>query len=144
MRLASHWVGGEQKIPSHLAAVWRPRGQSSHLSSLIKATGICMTAPSPFASFCSSKGYWRGNVQQLWQRIGPRITLVLSTRPLIAPGRGPSWPYLLYTTNLHLLSSILPPWVHFFFFSRTRKAAPPPAIPQTPYYMILAIVVKNL
>lgn len=40
------WEGG-QKVPSHLAAVWTPRGQSSHLSSLIKATGICMTAPSP-------------------------------------------------------------------------------------------------
>lgn len=47
MRLASHWVGGGQKVPSHLAAVWTPRGQSSHLSSMIKASGICMTAPSP-------------------------------------------------------------------------------------------------
>lgn len=27
---------GREKVPSHLAAVWKPRGQSSHLSSVIK------------------------------------------------------------------------------------------------------------
>lgn len=61
MRLASHWVGGGKKVPSHLAAVWRPRGQSSHLSSLIKAAGICMTAPSPHLFLLKQRRLKGGN-----------------------------------------------------------------------------------
>ncbi|KAK2902230.1 hypothetical protein Q8A73_011976 [Channa argus] len=63
--------------------------------------------------------------------------------PLIAPGGGPNLAFFL---EYHQPPSSFIPTASLcaLFFSKSRQAAPPPAIPQMPYYAILAIVVKNL
>lgn len=80
MKLASHRRGvGGQKVLSHLAAVWRPRGQSSHLSSLIKGHRDLhdCTQPSPLSA--AARDTEGGNVAAVvengtWWYLYPRVT----------------------------------------------------------------------
>lgn len=140
------WVGG-QKAPSHLAAVWRPRAQSSHLSSLIKTSGICMTAPCPHL-FLLNQRLLKGDMQKQWQRMGPggmcfmEAPFPLIFRPVASDCPNGGLCLALSPVYHQPPSSFIRRCA--FFFNRTRKATPPPAISQTLYYMILAIVVKNL
>ena len=128
-RWYGHTLGGGG-LTSHLAAVCSPRGQTSHLSSLIKATGICMTAPSPPLS-AKAKDTEGKNPFTLPSQSS-------HTRGLWLPQvEARTWPSLLCTTNLIFF--------HPYCLPVSRKSAPPPAIPhRTLYYTILAIVVKNL
>lgn len=145
------WGGIEQRAPSHLAisieiegAKFPPRlSDKDHwdLHDCTQPSPILAKSKDTEERICKSSGREWGLVVCVSQSpFSFKVSPVASD----CPNWGAyTWSSLCYTTNLQLLSSTLPPWV-CFFFSRPRKAAPPPAIPQTLYYMILAIVARNL
>ncbi len=96
----------------HLAAVWRPKGQSSHLSSLIKATRICMTAPCPHLFLLKQWILKGGNAvaeNGTWWYVYPRVTFSSNSSPTnglwLPQVEAQTWPSLVYCQPL---SSFIP------------------------------------
>lgn len=101
-------------------SVWRSRGQSSHLSFLIKTTGICMTALSPHLFLLNQRILKKGYVKAVaengaWWYVYHRVTLLKSDQWPLTALIGGLYPFL--SLVYHQPSFIHLPGYVFFFFS---------------------------
>lgn len=148
-------MGGiEQRVPSHLAISTEIQGAKFPPLLSDKDHGYLHDCTQPSPILAKSKDTEERICKSSGREWG-LVVCVSQSHPFLL--KSDQWPLTALIGGLYLVLSLVyhqpsASFIHiasldmffFFFFSRPRKAAPPPAIPQTLYYMILAIVARNL